>query len=146
MYSECSIPGCILWFLQVILPRGFTVTYSSCKENSGLSGLLDNIADQVPTVLSGLTECLSSHNLASSKNKGSDCCPPQQNQDPSPCCQQEETTCDKDPKKGLFQSCTKVAEEVNLVWNNFNNLRHGLHCFLFNRKKRPVDLEIVILN
>ncbi|KTW29540.1 uncharacterized protein T551_02156 [Pneumocystis jirovecii RU7] len=119
MGGECSLPGCTLCFLRFVLPRSFSVTYSP-EPNDGTgvrnidntvanycSGLISVLADGAPTLLSGLTECLSSHSLSGPKHNSNEQCPPCQNQDTNQNGPKnsQETQNSNVSKKGLFQFC-----------------------------------------
>ncbi|EMR09311.1 hypothetical protein PNEG_02270 [Pneumocystis murina B123] len=59
--TECSVPGCIVSLLRLILPKSFVISHNKSDPVKTVGETINDVVEQVPTIVTGLTSCLSLH-------------------------------------------------------------------------------------
>ncbi|KTW26341.1 hypothetical protein T552_02826 [Pneumocystis carinii B80] len=109
--TKCSIPGCIVSLLTFILPSSFSISHKSESAVKTVGETINEVAEQLPGIVSGLTSCLSLHaqgNLDPDSGNESSGSSTQENSQGSSDANNNEGVQESTPKpnnRKLFQGC-----------------------------------------
>ncbi|QSL66447.1 hypothetical protein MERGE_000827 [Pneumocystis wakefieldiae] len=59
--TECSVPGCIVTLLRLVLPSSFSISHTSTDPVKTVGETISEVVEHVPSLVTELTSCLSLH-------------------------------------------------------------------------------------